>query len=248
MPRALMPLATRDFDPTETSVPWDVLAKAGIEVVFATEDGKPGACDPRMITGSIFGQLGATKENIAKYRAMEETASFRAPIRYADIRAEDYALLVLPGGHAKGMRQYLESKTLQEKVLAIWRAKIPVAAICHGVVVLARTIDPSTGKSVIAGRRLTSLTKSLERTAYYITAWKLGDYYRTYPEYVQDEVARALGEGGRFETGPFFASYRNPFTVSDGDLVTARWPGDASRFASDALALATRANPVKAAG
>src|SRR4029453_10981718 len=93
------------------------------------------------------------------------------------------------------------------------------------------------GRSVIAGRRVTSLTKSLEGTAYYLTAWKLGDYYRTYPEYVQDEVTRAVGRAGRFETGPLLASYKNPFTVRDGDLLTARWPGDSSRFAGEVVGM-----------
>lgn len=237
MARVVMPLATRDFDPTETSVPWDVFARAGVEVVFATEDGKIASCDPLMITGSIFGKLGATPENVAKYRAMEQTPAFRAPIRYADIDPAQFDLLLLPGGHAKGMRQYLESKTLQEKVVAFFRKKRPVAAICHGGVVLARSVDPATGKSVIAGRRVTALTKSLERTAWWLTAWKLGDYYRTYPEYVQDEVVRAIGDPRLFETGPFFASYSHPFIVREGDLVTARWPGDASRFAAEALAM-----------
>jgi putative intracellular protease/amidase len=109
---------------------------------------------------------------------------------------------------------------------------VPMAAICHGVIVLARTIDPATGSSVLAGRRVTALTRTLERTAWWLTAWKLGDYYRTYPEYVEDEVRRA---DGRFETGPLLATYGNPFTVRDGDLLTARWPGDASRFAAECV-------------
>jgi putative intracellular protease/amidase len=246
MARVLMPLADRDFDPTETSVPWDALTRAGHEVVFATERGTPGACDPLMLTGSLFGKLGATPENVARYRAMEKAQSFTAPVRYEDVRVEDYALAVLPGGHAKGMRQYLESAALQRKVLGFVRAGTPIAAICHGVVVLARTIDPATGKSVLAGRRVTSLTKSLERTAYFLTAWKLGDYYRTYPEYVQDEVARAIGDRKKFETGPLMASYGNPFTVRDGNWITARWPGDASAFAAGAVELASSAGAAKA--
>lgn len=240
MARVLMPLSTRDFDPTETAVPWDVLAKAGHEVVFATEDGKPGACDPLMITGSIFGQLGASRENVAKYRAMEETPSFRTPLRYAEANPDGFDLLVLPGGHAKGMRPYLESITLRDAVLGFVTAKKAIAAICHGVVVLARTIDPATQKSVLTGRRVTSLTKNLERTAYFLTAWKLGDYYRTYPEYVQDEVVRAAGDRTLFETGPLLASYGNPFTVRDGNLLTSRWPGDASRFATEAASMLAR--------
>ena len=32
----------------------------------------------------------------------------------------------------------------------------------------------------------------MERVAYFLTAWKLGGYYRTYPEYVEDEVCRPV--------------------------------------------------------
>ena len=87
---------------------------------------------------------------------------------------------------------------------------------------------------------MTALTKCLERTAYFLTAWKLGSYYRTYPEYVQDEVIRALGERALFQTGPLIPSYRNGFTVRDRNLVTARWPGDAKAYAEALLALLLR--------
>jgi putative intracellular protease/amidase len=93
--------------------------------------------------------------------------------------------------------------------------------------VLARTIDPETGKSVVYDRSMTGLTKILERTAYFITAWKLGDYYRTYPEYVQDEVVSALKSADQFKTGPLFS----PFVVTDGNLVTARYPDDVPLYA-----------------
>jgi putative intracellular protease/amidase len=35
----LVPLPDRDFDVTEVAVPWKLLAEAGREVVFATEEG-----------------------------------------------------------------------------------------------------------------------------------------------------------------------------------------------------------------
>jgi putative intracellular protease/amidase len=235
MARLLMPLASRDFDVTEVVVPWDAARRAGHQVVFATEDGLPGRCDPRLLTGVIFGKLGARPENVARYRELESAQEFVRPLRWNQMREADFAGLLLHGGHAPGMRQYLEGKPVQEATSAFVRAGKPVGAICHGGVVLARSIDPATGRSVLAGRRATALTKILERTAFLLTFWKLGRYYRTYPEYVEDEVRRALGEGS-FEAGPF-ASYDNPFTVSDGNLVTARWPGDAVRFAADFLSL-----------
>jgi hypothetical protein len=44
-------------------------------------------------------------------------------------------------------------------------------------------------------------------------------------------LARTIGAEGRFERGPLMASYSRPFVVRDGNLVTARWPGDAVGFA-----------------
>ena len=78
--------------------------------------------------------------------------------------------LILPGGHAPGMRQYLGSPVLSEQVGRFWRLNRPVGAICHGVLVLARTRDPATGRSVLANRRTTCLPKYMERSAYLATA------------------------------------------------------------------------------
>ncbi len=47
----LLPIPSRDFDPTEVAVSWKVLTQRGHRVVFATPDGKPGACDSIMLTG-----------------------------------------------------------------------------------------------------------------------------------------------------------------------------------------------------
>ena len=95
------------------------------------------------------------------------------------------------------MRQYLGSAVLRDQVARFWALGRPVAAICHGVLVLARTRDPATGRSVLAGRRTTCLPKYMERAAYLATAWRLGRYYRTYPAYVQDEVTAALDDPGQ---------------------------------------------------
>ncbi len=46
MAKILMPLPARDFDPTETGVPWRVLTERGHDVVFAT---------PRMASIEIGG-------------------------------------------------------------------------------------------------------------------------------------------------------------------------------------------------
>ncbi|GDY30882.1 type 1 glutamine amidotransferase domain-containing protein [Gandjariella thermophila] len=236
--RILIPLPDRDFDVTEVSVPWRLLRDAGHEVVFATErGGRAPEADPRLLTGVIFGQLGADPEPKEFYRQLTGAPEYRSPIPWQEITPTDFDGLLLPGGHAPGMRQYLDGAVLREKVAAYWPLGRPVGAICHGVIVLARTMDPATGRSVIAERRTTCLPKYLERAAYYLTAWRLGRYYRTYPAYVEDEVKAALDDPARFERGPIglargTATDDGPaFVVRDGNYLSARWPGDAYLFA-----------------
>lgn len=227
--RILIPLPSHDFDTTEVVVPWHRCKEAGMQIVFATPDGKRAYTDPYLLTGVIFGQLGAAKEVVELYhQELEQDDAFLHPLNYEQIEAEQFDGLLLPGGHAKGMVPYLESKVLQEKVLRFWQLERPVGAICHGTIVLARTMDPESGRSIVYEKRMTSLTKPLERTAYWLTAWARGRYYRTYPEYVQDEVTRHLRSKANYAKGP---SFNTPFVVEDGQLLTARWPKDAELFA-----------------
>lgn len=226
--RVLISLSNRDCDLTEVSIPWKYFRNQGLEVTFSTEEGAVAETDPLLITGVVFGKLGATPEAIAIYRELQKDSAFRQPIPYSEIRASDYDALMLHGGHAKGMRQYLESTLLQSKVLEFWSLGKIIGAICHGPIVLARTIDPETGKSILYGKRVTALTKRLERMAFYLTFWKVGAYYRTYPEYVEDEIARVLQTKQDFIRG---GGIWKPFYVEDGLLITARWPNDAHLFA-----------------
>lgn len=238
MARILVPLPDRDFDVTEVAVPWKILRRAGHEVVFATEAGATPAADPLLLTGVVFGKLGAAPEPIAWYRELEADPGFSAPARWAALEPGEFDALLLPGGHAPGMKQYLGSAELQAQVARFWSTGRPVAAICHGVLVLARTVDPATGRSVLHGRRTTCLPRYMERTAFYLTAWRRGRYYRTYPAYVEQEVRAALARPEDFERGPRALTARGTddddgaaFVVEDGAYVSARWPGDAYLFA-----------------
>jgi putative intracellular protease/amidase len=245
MARVLVPLPDRDFDVTEVAVPWRLFTRAGHRVTFATEHGgSPPAADPRLLTGVLFGKLGAEPEPLAFYRDLEASPEFRAPIAWREIEPGAFDALVLPGGHAPGMRQYLAGEALFEKVGAFWRLDRPVGAICHGTIVLARTRDAQTGKSVLANKKTTCLPKYMERSAYLLTFWKLGRYYRTYPEYVEDEVKRALDDPqAQFQRGPRVLTARGTdaddgpaLVVEDGNYVSARWPGDAYLFAKRVMA------------
>ena len=237
--RVLVPLPDRDFDVTEVAVPWRVLCDAGHQVVFATERaGTVPAADPRLLAGVIFGQLGAAAEAKRLYAELTGAAEFTSTQAWEQLDPAAFDGLLLPGGHAPGMRQYLGSAVLRDQVARFWALGRPVGAICHGVLVLARTRDPATGRSVLAGRRTTCLPKYMERMAYLATAWRLGRYYRTYPAYVEDEVKAALDDpGSQFQRGPVVLGARGTatddrpaFAVTDRNYLSARWPGDAYLF------------------
>ena len=242
MTAVLFPLPDHDFDVTEVAVPWKLLREAGHEVVFATEAGAIPACDPLLLTGVLFGKLGARPEPIAFYRELEASAELRAPRRWADCRAEDFDALFLAGGHAPGMRQYLGSEVVHRLTAAFFATPKPIAAICHGVLVAARS-QGADGASVLRGARTTCLPKYMERSAYLATFWLRGRYYRTYPAYVEDEVRAALARPEDFEVGPRELSKRgtrdddtHAFVVEDGRYVSARWPGDAYLIAKKLIA------------
>jgi putative intracellular protease/amidase len=229
-PNIVIPLPDHDFDPTETATPWRVCANRGWKTTFATENGQVAAADPRLLMGFIRGPLGAGAAGLADYQMMIQSKEYQKPIKLTDIRVDHYAALLLAGGHAPGMKQFLESKIIQEKTVAFFKQKKCVGAICHGVLVLARALDPKTGKSVIYNYKITSLTKLLEMAGYISTFWRLGRRFRTYASYVEDEVRSAVQDQRQYSTGliPF------PHVVIDRNLVTARyWLFDAEKYATE---------------
>jgi putative intracellular protease/amidase len=208
MKKILMPLPAHDFDPTEAAVTWRVIRAAGHHVVFATPDGSRAYADPLMLSGEgldLWGAVPGLKKvkliglllradtfGRSAYCELERDPQFLNPLTYKQVIAQDYDALVLPGGHAKGMRPYLESKILQALIVEFFEQKNrllehrPVGAICHGVLLAARAISGSTHRSVLYGRKTTALTWDFEKSATTVCSligrvWE-PYYYRTYDE------------------------------------------------------------------
>lgn len=277
MATVLIPIPDTDFDPTEVAVSWQVLAAHGHTVVFATESGRPAAADDIMVSGrgldvwsrvpglgrvAFVGRfLRANRDARTAYAQMLESAEYQHPIAWTDAGLDDVDALLLPGGHrARGMRSYIDSEVLQALVVEAFRRGMLVAAICHGVLLAARSIDESTGRSVLYGRKTTALTWDFERRAWQlsrVTRFWDRDYYRTYSERpgdpdgymsVEAEVTRALENPGDFCNVPNDSPHRRAqtsgmardtatdsrpaFVVDDGAYISARWPGDTHTFAA----------------
>ena len=209
------------------------MSGAGHEIVFATPDGLSASCDPLLLTGVVLGQLGAHTEPKAFYDEMLQSTAFNNPIRYEAIDPLSYDGVWYSGGHAQGMKPYLESEALRAQTRIFWASKRPIAAICHGVLVLARA-------GVLAGVKTSCLPKYMELAAWGTTVLVRGNYYRTYPETAEDEVRRL---GGLVQPDPLTrfshgtADNDGPaFVVEDGSYLSARWPGDAYLLAKRFLA------------
>ena len=275
MAHVLIPLPSQDSDPTEVAISWQVLSQLGHRVSFATPDGQPAQCDPIMIHGRgldpwgflpglnwlrVFGLLlRANRTARLAYEALLHDPAFVKPGTWAAAAVDQFDALLLPGGHrARGMRPYLESRHLQALVVAFFAADKPVAAICHGALLAARS-TAANGRSVLFGRKTTALTWKLERSATmlaHIGRFWDRHYYRTYRDgpgqpsgymSVQQEVSRALARADDFLDVPAsdphyrrrsagiardtFDDDRPAWVVRDHNFVSARWPGDAHTFA-----------------
>src|ERR1700722_7280832 len=175
MARVLVPLPALDFDPSEAAMSWQVLVNAGHVVHFATPDGRPAAADDMMLTGrglDLWGQIPllrnlplvgllmrANRDARQAYASMIADPDYVAPQRWDAVDPTAFHGLLLPGGHrARGMRDYLESDVLQRLVADFFDEEKPVAAICHGVLLAARSVSKRTGRPVLEGYRTTALT------------------------------------------------------------------------------------------
>jgi putative intracellular protease/amidase len=276
MARVLIPLPARDFDPSEAAVSWQVLSNAGHAVTFATPDSQPAVADDMMLTGEgldLWGALPllrklplvgllmrANRDARNAYAAMIADPKYASPLRWDSVDPSAFDGLLLPGGHrARGMRDYLESKTLHRHVADFFEAQKPAAAICHGVLLAARSRSARTDRSVLYGYKTTALTWALENSAWKvarITRFWDPNYYRTYLEQaddpdgymsVQQEVTRELADPADFldvpKSDPEYRRKtsglqrdsmddpRPAFVVQDRNYISARWPGDVHTFA-----------------
>lgn len=156
---------------------------------------------------------GAKKSVIAQYNTMLASAEHITPLSWSspEFNLTSFDLVYLPGGHDKGVRQIIDSSTAHEHLAGYFpltrksSANPPraVAAICHGPLVLANTISPETGHSVLYDCKTTALPAGFEKVAYWGTRLWLGDYYKTYgkgSEDVEDSVRKSLKDGSLFQS------------------------------------------------
>lgn len=248
-PKVVLLMADYGNDPTEAATPFAIFSEAGFEVSFATETGKVPRCDERMLSGVTQKLLGAAQPAIEQHEAMIKSEQINKPLSWTSpsFSLSAFDLVFLPGGHDKGMQQYIISESLHKHLAEYMpltqrsnkQSPKICAAICHGVQVLAAA-NGKDGKSVIHDFETTSLTSFMEGMAFWGTRMFLGDYYKTFG-YGTDDVEVAVRNRlddpeKQYKTG---GSMSTPFVHADPkyNYLSARYPPDADLLAKETVKL-----------
>lgn len=233
--RVLVCVPENGFDPTEVAVPASILKEGGADIVFASPRGaSPVRADPIMVDGTglyfLKWSMRADANGRKAYNTLVESGALDHPVSFDIILrdgVEGYGMLLLPGGHCPDMKPYLEDQRLLKITQMFHAAGKPIAAVCHGVVVAARS-------GVLKDKKVTALPSWMETLAYSLTRLWMGDYYKTYRgTSVEREVTEACKEfvpGPKSLTRDSMGSLESGFVVEDGNIITARWPGDCHRL------------------
>lgn len=197
----------------ELAAPYYAFKDAGAELTLASPKGGQPPLDPK--SSDPASQTDATRRFEADADAKAQLAATRV---LADVSVDDYDAVFYPGGHGPlwDLAEDLHSIALIERALSAGK---PVATVCHAPGVLRHVKDPSTGESVVRGKRVTGFTNS-EEAAVELT--------EVVPFLVDDMLKT---NGGRFERAPDWA----PHVAVDGLLITGQNPASSEPVAEALL-------------
>ncbi|KAJ5111291.1 class I glutamine amidotransferase-like protein [Penicillium argentinense] len=139
---------------TEALHPFQVFRKAGFEVELVSET---GTYQPDWLSEQKD-WLNNADRAIWEDHSSEFRSKLDKLLKPADIDPKkQYGLFFASAGHAS-LIDYPEAKGLQGIAAKIFTSGGIVSAVCHGGAIFPGIIDPATGKSIIANRRVTGFT------------------------------------------------------------------------------------------
>ena len=139
-------------------------------------------------------------------------------VKLADIKAEDFDTVFYPGGHGP-MWDLAESPVSIALLESFYNSGKPIALVCHAPGVLRHVTYK--GAALVKGKRVTGFTNG-EEEAVALT--------HVVPFLVEDELLRL---GAIFEK---MANWQ-PFSITDGQLITGQNPASSTSAAHALLNL-----------
>jgi putative intracellular protease/amidase len=186
----------------EFAVPYQLFRAAGFNVTVASPKGGAAPVDARSLTDA------------AKVRQWENAAAvLKTTIPLAQVKAEPYAAIFLPGGHGT-MFDLPGNRNLKELLQQFLAANKVVAAVCHGPSGFVGVAGKD-GKPLVAGKTITAFTDDEERAV---------ALDKEMPFLLESKLR---GEGAKFVVGEKWKSH----VEVDGKLVTGQNPASSAATA-----------------
>ena len=201
----------------ELSTPYYAFIDAGLQVDIATPSGMPVPIDPGSL--KIRGKNPMSVERWLDDPQAQQWS--QRPLSLEALNADPYQALFLPGGHGT-MWDLPDNKALSSLLSQAWERGTVIASVCHGAVGLVRARD-TTGRALVAGRRITAFTNHEEDAA----------GLSTIVPFLLETRLRELG--AQFESAHNF----QPHAVTDGRLITGQNPASSMLVAERVLSALT---------
>ncbi len=199
----------------EMAVPYWALTDAGHEVTIASVKGGRPPIDPN----SLDDDVSKRPEPVTRFLSDPDArAKLDDTPAVADVTAEGYDAVFLPGGHGT-MWDFAGDADVARLVSAVWAKDGIVGAVCHGPAGLLGATKPD-GTPLVAGLRVAGFTDSEEKTV------GLTDQVPYLLE------SRLREQGARFEGKADWEA----FAVTDGRLVTGQNPQSAEEVGRQLVA------------
>ncbi len=196
----------------ELAAPYYVFRDAGAAITLASPKGGRPPLDPE--SEKPEHQSAATRRFAADRDAQSALAT---TVPLADLDPAEVDAAFYPGGHGP-LWDLVDDRHSLTLVETLYAADRPVAALCHGPVVLLNARDTH-GRPIVAGRAVTSFTNAEEM------AIGLSD---AVPELLEDALET---RGGRFSSAAPFEAH----AVRDGALITGQNPASSTAVAQHVL-------------
>lgn len=204
---------------TEAMHPFNAFRKAGFEVDLVSET---GSYQPDWLSE----QKDWLKDDDLRVW-QDHDSDFRKKLDHllkpADVKVGNYGLFFASAGHAS-LIDYPNAKGLQGLASSMYADGGIISAVCHGGAIFPGIIDPKTGKSIIAGKKVTGFTTQGEKelgALDTINSWK-----------------RPTIESSAADVGATYIAPPEPFAAFahiDGRVVTGANPASAYVTAEEAI-------------
>jgi len=220
MTHALFVVSEEGYWGEECIEPLSTLDAADVDITVATPSGNPPVVDEQSVDPETVGEEIAAK--VREYDESDERLANPEPI--ATVVADDYDIVVFPGGHGTMWDVNTDQHARQLLADAVEGDDGVALVVCHAVGLLGFT-RTAAGEYLVDGREVTGFPNEWE--ADIIDDHHVMGSGRKLPYLVEDEVINA---GGQWD-----AELDSDTSVMvDGDLLTARGP-ESSAAAAERL-------------